>query len=393
MPDATEIPDPSLIVGGPLYQLLRRLGLLRPPLGLLERRVVVLATIAWLPMFVLAAIDGRLLPGKGYVPFLCDIEAHVRVLVALPLLFAAELPVHRRLRNAIRQFVVRDLIPADQRARFDAAVEQAVRARNSPFAEAVALFLVLTVGHWLWRSQIAFDGTSWFAVADGSGFTLTLPGWWYAIVAIPMFQFVALRWYMRLVIWFRLLLQISRLQLKLVPTHADHAAGIGFIGNSTYGFSLFLLAHGALLSGWIADRVLNGNGSALDFVDQAGVLIACVVAIVIAPLCVFALPLLLARRRARGEYGLLVAQYTQAFDRKWIHGERPPDEPMLGSGDMQSLADLSTCYEIVKDTRLVPFSLTLPIQLAIIAALPLLPLALTIAPLRSLLLQGIKIVL
>jgi hypothetical protein len=48
---------------------------------------------------------------------------------------------------------------------------------------------------------------------------------------------------------------------------------------------------------------------------------------------------------------------------------------MLGSGDMQSLADLATGYEIVQDTRLVPFGLKLLTRLGIITALPLLPLA------------------
>jgi hypothetical protein len=152
---ARESPDFSLIVGGPLYHLLRRVRLLDPPLGLLPRRALVLAMVAWLPMLLLATIDGSLLPGKGYVPFLYDIEAHVRVLVALPLLFAAEVPVHRRLRHTIRQLTDRGVIPDDQRAQLDAAVDQAHRLRDSPFSEATVLLLVLTVGHWLWRSQIA----------------------------------------------------------------------------------------------------------------------------------------------------------------------------------------------------------------------------------------------
>lgn len=393
MPHVRKNADFSLVAGGPLYQLLRRLRLLEPPLRLLRRRALALALVAWLPMLLLATIAGRLLPGKGYVPFLYDIEAHVRLLVALPLLLAAEAPVHRRLRNTIRQLNDRGVIPAAQRSRFDTAVDQARRLRDSPFPEAAALFLVLTVGHWLWRSQIAYEGTSWYATADASGFSLTLPGWWYAAVAVPMFQFIALRWYMRMLIWFRLLLQISRLRLNLIPTHADRAAGLGFIGNSSYAFSLLLLAHGALLSAWIADRVLNGNSSALDFLFQAIVLIGCVVACVVVPLCVFTIPLMLAKRRGRGEYGLLVAQHAQAFDRKWIHGERPTDAPMLGSADMSSLADLSASYEIVQETRLVPFGLKLPVELAIITALPLLPLAFTIVSFRSMVMQGIKIVL
>lgn len=393
MTEPLERPGFSLMVGGPLYQILVRSRLLQPPLGLLERRVLALTAIAWLPLLLLAAIDGRLLAGQGYVPFLQDIEGHVRLLVVLPLLLAAELPVHERLRSTIRQFVERNLVPAQERPKFEAAVAAAMQLRNSVALEAVLLILAITAGHWLWRSQIAFEGTSWYAVSTGTGLELTLPGYWYAFVAIPLFQFVGFRWYMRLVIWAWLLLRISRLQLNLIPTHADRAAGLGFVGNSSYAFSMLLLAHGALLSGWIADRVLLGGRNALDFQVEAFVLICCVVAMIIAPLCVFAIPLAAAKRRGRGEYGRLVSRYTQAFDQKWIHGRRPQDEPLLGSGDMQSLADLSTCYEIVQETRLVPFGLKLVTQLGLITAIPLLPLAFTILPFRSMIMQAIKIVL
>ena len=393
MPQSPQSSDFSLMVGGPLYQLLVRLRLLYPPLGLLNRRIVVLPAIAWLPLLVFAAIDGRLLPGKGYVPFLYDIEAHVRLLVALPLLFAAELPVHRRLRSTIRQFIQRNLIPPEEQPKFNADVADAIRLRNSIYLEGAVLVLAFTAGHWLWRSQIAFEGTTWYATSHGSSLDLTLPGYWYGFITIPLFQFVGFRWYMRLAIWFRLLWQISRLQLNLIATHGDRAAGLGFVGNSSYGFTMFLLAHGALLSGWIADRVFHGGSSALDFQVEAFVLICCAVLLIAAPLCVFALPLAAAKRRGRGQYGLLEAQYTQAFDQKWIHGQRPADEPMLGSGDMQSLADLATGYEIVEETRLVPFGLKLLVNLAIITALPLLPLAFTILPFHSLIMKAIKIVL
>jgi hypothetical protein len=393
MPQTPKTSDFSLMAGGPLYQLLVRSKLLRPPVGFLERRVLALTMFAWLPLLVLAAIDGRLLPGKGVVPFLYDVEGQVRLLVVLPLLLAAELPVHRRLRHVIRHFIERKIVPLEEQPRFNAIVERALRQRNSIFLEGIILVFAFTAGQWLWRSQIAFGGATWYSVPDGGGgLSLTLPGYWYAFVALPLFQFIGYRWYMRLIIWAALLWRISRLKLNLIPTHADRAAGLGFVGNSTYSFTPLLLAHGALLSGWIAERVLQGS-SPLDFQVEAFVLVCCVVAVIIAPLCVFAAPLLIARRRGRGEYGLLSAQYTQAFHEKWIHGKRLPDEPMLGSGDMQSLADLATGYEIVQETRLVPFGLKLPVQLAIITALPLLPLAFTIVSFRDLIAQVVKIVL
>ena len=56
------------------------------------------------------------------VPFLLDMEVHVRFLVAMPLLIAAELVVHRRMRLVVQQFLDRQLIPESAVTRFDAAI-------------------------------------------------------------------------------------------------------------------------------------------------------------------------------------------------------------------------------------------------------------------------------
>ena len=53
--------DFSLVLGGPLYQLMRRAHLSDDALSLVKRRIVVLALICWLPLLVLAAIGGQLL--------------------------------------------------------------------------------------------------------------------------------------------------------------------------------------------------------------------------------------------------------------------------------------------------------------------------------------------
>jgi len=58
----------SLSVGGPLYELYRRCGLVRPPTGLTHRRVLVLAAITWAPLAALSAIGG-LMTSRVEVPF------------------------------------------------------------------------------------------------------------------------------------------------------------------------------------------------------------------------------------------------------------------------------------------------------------------------------------
>ena len=62
--DRMAAPDFSLVLGGPLYQLLRRVHLADDALMLQRRRIVLISLFAWLPLLVLAALGGRLLGGK-----------------------------------------------------------------------------------------------------------------------------------------------------------------------------------------------------------------------------------------------------------------------------------------------------------------------------------------
>lgn len=86
--------DFSLVLGGPLYQLLRRAFLSGRDLELLQRRIFVIPLIAWLPLLLLSAVEGRAWGGSVRVPFLLDIDVHARFLLALPLFILAEVVVH-----------------------------------------------------------------------------------------------------------------------------------------------------------------------------------------------------------------------------------------------------------------------------------------------------------
>ena len=102
--------DFSLVLGGPLYQLFRRTQLSGSALELLHRRLLVLSLVAWLPLLVLSTYEGSAMGGSLRIPFLNDLEAQVRFLVALPRLIATELIVHLRIRTVVRQFVERRVV-------------------------------------------------------------------------------------------------------------------------------------------------------------------------------------------------------------------------------------------------------------------------------------------
>ena len=153
-----ESPDFSLVLGGPLYQLFRRSHLSGAALELLHRRILFIPIFAWLPLLLLSLIGGHALGRAVKVPFLYDIEAHARFLVALPALIAAELIVHLRMRPAVPKFVERNIVVPEEMPKLHAAIDSAMQLRNSISLEVVSLVLVYTLGLWIWRSQILKDG-------------------------------------------------------------------------------------------------------------------------------------------------------------------------------------------------------------------------------------------
>jgi hypothetical protein len=378
--------DFSLVLGGPLYQLFRRSHLSGDAFELAVRRIVFISLLAWLPLLVLSAVAGELWSSDVAVPFLMDVEVHVRFLVAMPLLIVAELVVHRRMRLVVRQFLDRELIPEDAKLRFDAAIAAVWRLRNSTLAELTLVALVYGVGILvIWRLYAVLDKTAWYTVPTVGGTRLSFAGMWYTFVSVPLFQFMLLRWYFRLFIWARFLWQVSRIDMSLVPTHPDRVGGLGFLSGTAYAFIPLAVAHGAVLSGMIANRILHLGTPLTAFKVEIGVVVAFVLCLVFGPLLLFAPQLARAKRDGNREYGTLAERYVREFDAKWLRGGAPPAEGLVGSADIQSLADLSNSFEVVRSMRIALVTRDAVIQLAVATLLPLAPLLLTLMPLEELL--------
>ncbi len=388
-----ETPDFSMVLGGPLFQLFRQARLTGDGLELLVRRILVITAVAWLPLLLLSLADGSIFSGNLKIPFLHDVETHARLLVALPVLVLAELVVHQRISPVVRRFVERGIVAGEDVPKLNAAVNSTVRARNSVVLEVALLVFVYTLGIWVWRNENAAGVPSWYASPRDNHLNLTLPGYWFSYISIPIFQFILFRWYIRLALWFRLLWKISRLNLHLTAAHPDRAGGLGFLGKASYAFGPILFAQGVVLSGLIASRVLYDGQNLLTFKMEAAGLVAGMVLVVLGPLTMFSPAMDLARRKGLVEYGLLANRYVFGFEKKWIRGGPPDMTELLGSGDIQSLADLGNSYSVIGEMRVVPFGMSDMMRLAGATAAPLVPLMLTKFSLEEVVTRLVKIVL
>jgi hypothetical protein len=384
-----EPPDFSVVLGGPLYQLLRRAHFEGDHMELVHRRLILFVVITWLPLLLLVLAWPS--ASTDRLAFLRDIEVHARFLVALPALILAEFIVHSRMLPVARRFVERRLVLEEDLPRFHRAVESAFALRNSIPLELGLSAVVYAGGLWFWNSRFGLEAGMWYAMPGGR-WHLTPAGVWYVFVSIPILQFLLLRWYVRLVIWYRFLWQVSRIPLNLVPTHPDRAGGLGFLGQVTYALGPILFAQGAMLAGLLASRVLYQGEELLSFKLQAGSFVAFFVAVILGPLLMFAPQMARARRAGLAEYGLLAQRYVEAFRDKWVLGQAVASGELLGTGDIQSLADLGNSYAVVQEMRLVPFGLKDASRLVASTVAPLVPLLLLIWSPEEVIVQVMKVV-
>ena len=382
--------DFSLAVGGPLYQLYLRTRMVRPPLDLVIRRVIAIPLICWLPLLLLSALQGHVTGGVR-VPFLYDPEVHLRFLVALPLLIGAEVIVHRRMQSVVAQFVERGIIAPEDRARFQGLIESGMRLRNSVAFELILLVFVFTAGHWIWTQNISLSVSTWYALHQGAGPGFTAAGYWYAFFCLPFFRFVLYRWYFRIFIWYRFAWQVRKMPLHLNLYHPDRVGGLSFLSNSALAIIPISVAQTIAFGGLIFGRILYAGTTLPAFKLEIVGWVVFMLLLAVAPLGFFSFQLERAGRQARRELGALASQYVDDFRQKWVQGGAPPGD-LLGSSDIQSLADMGNSYSVVNEMRIFPLTKQTLIRLVIMIALPLLPLTLTMFPLDQMVARIFKFI-
>lgn len=379
----------SLALGGPLYQLYLRTRLASPPIELLPRRILFISAVCWLPLLVLSGIDGHLSAGVTDA-FLRDPEVHIRFLLALPLLIAAEVFMHGRIRRIVPEFLARGLIAPQDQPRFEKTVASAIRLRNSVIVEVILLALVVTLGYWVWSQSFTLTVSTWYRIVDGGVAHLTPAGHYYAFVSLTVFRFILIRWYFRLFIWYRFLWKVSAMPLHFNFFHPDRAGGLGFLAIGMEAFAPVFIAQTMVVAGNIFANILYAKMSLPNFRMQIGGILVLAVLALIFPLGFFAVRLAHAGRTAKLEIGNLASHYVDDFHRKWIEGTGR-GEPLLGSSDIQSLADMANSFSVVAGMRLLPLSKEILIRLIVLVGLPFLPLILTMVPLNELIRRLFKL--
>jgi hypothetical protein len=368
----------SLTHGGPTYKL--GLALTR---GNWVRLTLVIVGVTWVPVVVLSIVEWS---ATGSLPTLfVSYSMHAKLLVALPVLIAAESVLSMRTGRCIERIV--DERWAEPPSAVPPLIARAERRRDSGVAEAVLFALAV-----LSSQALAWGILQPLGIVRGRDLARpSAAGVWNGVVALSIYQFLLYRWLWRWWIWCKLLWGLSRLRLRVLPAHPDRQGGMGFLAEPTSGFGFVIFAVCAVQASVWADKVSFAHVGALSFRNEMAVLLVSMLLIALGPLAPFMRPLWRARFEAIRQYGRLASDYVRLFHARWIdRGER---EDLLGTADVQSLADIGTAYEVVREMRPIPFGLRTVIAIVTAVVVPMIPLVLMEVPFLELLrrLSGVAV--
>jgi len=367
------------LLGGPLHWLGRRMGLVRCGSNTI-RLGVALGVFCWAVLLSLAFLEGF---GRRIFS-LTAVGSHVRLLVAIPLMFLCETSVDPRMAEFVRYIVRSGVVPAPSLTALAAAIRRARQLKDSRLAEGLLLlaaFGLPLVG----RLDTMTGGTgSWAAVLHSLGGKFPWTAWWYLGFCLPFFRFLLFRWLWRLGLWWWFLWRFHKLELHLIPTHSDSTAGLGFLEVVHENFAALIMAISAVCSTGFAEKIASGSMKFDALYGWISVVLLLIVILFMAPLGMFTQKLWKCRITGMAEYMVMADHYVSAFDRKWIRDENVTGESQLGTADLQSMADLTNSVAVVRGMRWIPVGQRQMTVLLTSTIVPLLPLLLLKYPIDQL---------
>ena len=337
------------------------------------KKIIFFSALTWLPLLIISLIQNTAFNPDITLPFLKDYESYVRFLIAIPAIFIAEKFINLQTSSSLVHFVESGIIAENNVGEYETLLNKYRRLSESKSLQ-VVIFIFSTLNIFLvktfWGSLSDFSSWKFDAVSD----SITAAGYWYTFISLPVIKYLIFRLFCKFLFWSWVLRKISKMDLNLIAIDPDKSGGLGFLGivQSSFGFLGF--AQAAIASAEVANKVIY-SGVPLEDYRFSLIVIPAVVIIYLSPLLYFSSKLGKLKLKGIMIYSTLTHKYSNLFEDKWIRGNNiKDDESILGSGDVQSLADIGAAYEVVENIRVLPITLNIFLFMLIMIALPFIPL-------------------
>jgi hypothetical protein len=370
--DARRPDEPFSFLGGPLHRTGRWLGLVRGTNTV--RLGLALGVGVWLIVFALALVEGV----TDRLFTLSVVGVHARFLVVIPLFFICESWVAPRMTAFVTTIIETGVVPSGAKPALDAEVTRTNRRADAWWPEAVCLLAAVAL-------EVTGSGLQKYGetgVRDPSHTALAALA--YFRIGLTLFRFLLFRWAWKLALWCWFLWRVSRTELWLIPGHPDRAGGLGSIEGVHERFTPLVAALSVLECASLAESISTSRLAITAVYPWLARVLVVDAALFLGPLLVFTDKLWESRTMGVAKYMTLASRYVTEFETKWTNGRAAPGEPLIGSPDIQSLADLATAVNGVKNMRWIPAGPRILTMMTLAATLPLAPLVLFQYPVAEL---------
>ena len=358
----------DLFSGGPFV------GRFRGGAARLDSHTIQLAiatmTIGWLPPCLMTAMQSLTTGDASLQSFLTDYGVLARSLVAAPLLILGQAVAGPLLGAIVRHFREAGLVSTADVSRYCDIVRSTRRLRDSVMVEVVTAIAGLTLAAIFWTAP-APHLPAWHHAAPGIA---SAAGWWHQFVSLPILMLLLLSWLWRLCLWTRFLWKVSRLDLLLIPSHPDGAAGLMFVGLSLEALVLPAFAVSSVIAGPLANRVMHSDAAIATFGAPVLAFVVLVLGLLAGPLVLFTDKLLATLHQGMLAYGGMARDLGLRLEHRWLG--KPMREDALNANDFSATSDLYSIVRNVYAINIVPVSLRNLMVIVSAALLPFLPVVL-----------------
>jgi hypothetical protein len=344
-----------------LHAVYAHLGLGSHTRHWLWKRCLALVLITWVPVALLAWRQGLVDTAITPTNFFADFAAYAQFLVALPLFVAAEVIIDRSTREAAHQFVACQIISPQDTSHVYRMQEFIGRLSRSYWSDVGCVLIAYALALVILVPEFGPDALpTWHAEGVENSRFLTAAGIWEFFIALPVLNYIWLRFAWKIVLWMLYLYRITRFRLDLHPTHPDLTGGIGFISETQGRFALFILAYGisnvaATVGYEIA--VLNYNWSVMPvWGPLVGFAIGAPLLFTL-PLFMFTKQLYRSKIRGLAAYRERVTELSRQVESRWMIGRDMGPAPEQEMRQMAELTTLGTMFSRIERMRVVPFDL------------------------------------
>lgn len=343
-------------------------------------RLAIAATaIGWLPPFLMAAMQSLTTGDASLQSFLTDYGVLSRSLVAVPILILGQGVAGPLLGAIVRHFREAGLVSTADVSRYCDIVRSTRRLRDSSVVEIIVAIagFVLAAAFWTVPAPLL---PVWHHAAPGIA---SAASWWHRLVSLPILMLLLLSWLWRFCLWTRFLWKVSRLDLLLIPSHPDGAAGLKFIGLSLEALMLPAFALSSVIAGPLANRVMHGGAAIAAFGAPMLAFAVLVSGLLAGPMLLFTDKLLAAMHQGMLAYGGMARDLGLRLEQRWL--AKPMRDDALAANDFSATTDLYSIVSNVYAMNIVPLSLRNLTVIVTATLLPFLPVVLlAVSPLALL---------